>query len=528
MCPCGPLMIMRPMKDTMRKALPLAGTALVLAACLLAAGCTGQAPGGNGTVPAIGLDGTTWDLVSYAQNGSMANALEGTPVTLTFGENTTAGGSAGCNHYSASYMLNGTAITFGPAASTLMYCGKPGVMEQESAYLGLLGTVKTCEVKDDTLTFFDENGTAVLVFKKHVPPEPEPLVGTDWELQWYNDGDAIVSVIAGTTVTAVFTEDGFGGSAGCNHYFGTYAVDGAKMTVGTIGSTEMYCENPGVMEQESTYLGLLGTVASFTIEGEELTLLDANGTKVLMFAKAVPPEPKPLVGTNWTLESLHTGDAVSSVIAGSEITAVFGEDGKVAGSAGCNNYFATYTVNGTAMTIGTAGSTRMACPDEGIMKQESTYLMLLGTVAAFTIEGDRLSLMDENGTAVLVFKEAEAPVALPLVGTTWVLHAYHRGDIATQVLKGTEITAVFGEDGKVAGSAGCNNYFASYNLSGSSLTFGPAGSTKMTCAEPEGIMKQEETYLSILKAVRSYEIEEGQLKLLDERGWRLLAFNAKA
>ena len=400
-----PLLLMRPMKDTMRKALPLAGTALVLAACLLAAGCTGQAPGGNETVPAIDLDGTTWDLVSYAQNGSMVNALEGTPVTLVFGENKTAGGSAGCNHYSASYTVNGKAITFGPAGSTLMYCMKPGVMDQESAYLGLLGTVKTYEFRDGALTFFDGNGTAVLEFKKHVPPTPEPLVGTDWTLASYHTGDAIVSVIAGTTVTAVFTEDGFGGSAGCNHYFGTYTVDGAKMTVGALGFTEMYCENPGVMDQESTYLGLLGSVASFAIEGEELTLMDANGTKVLMFVKAVPPEPEPLVGTNWTLESLHTGDAVSSVIAGSGITAVFGDDGKVTGSAGCNNYFASYNLSGSSLTFGPAGSTKMSCAEpEGVMEQESTYLGLLEAMKSYTIEGDRLSLLDENGTAVLDFR----------------------------------------------------------------------------------------------------------------------------
>ncbi|WP_342675795.1 META domain-containing protein [Methanofollis sp. UBA420] len=523
-------MVMRPMKDTMRKALPLAGTAIVLAACLLAAGCTGQAPGGkdNETVQGIDLNGTAWDLVSYAQNSSMVNALEGTPVTLVFGENATAGGSAGCNAYSASYTVDGKAITFGPAISTQMYCMKPGVMEQESAYLGLLNTVKTYEVKDDTLTFFDEKGTAVLVFKKHVPPEPEPLVGTAWELQWYHDGDAVVSVIAGSEVTAVFDEAGkVAGSAGCNRYFASYTVNGTEMTIGQAGSTLMACTDEDVMKQESTYLRLLGTVASFSIEGEELTLMDANGTKVLMFAKAVPPQPKPLTGTNWTLESLHTGDAVSSVIAGSEITAVFDEDGRIAGSAGCNRYFATYTVNGTEMTIGPAGSTLMACTDEDIMKQESTFLSLLESVASFTIEGDRLSLMDGNGTAVLVFKEAQAPVALPLVGTTWVLDTYHLGDIAVRVIEGTEITAVFGEDGKVTGSAGCNNYFATYNLSGSSLTFGPAGSTKKICAEPEGIMAQEERYLSILKAVRSYEIEGNQLKMLDMNGWRIFAFNAK-
>ena len=51
-----------------------------------------------------------------------------------------------------------------------------------------------------------------------------------------------------------------------------------------------------------------------------------------MFTRTIPPAPQPLVGTNWTLESFHTADAVSSVISGTTINAVFGEDGKVSGS----------------------------------------------------------------------------------------------------------------------------------------------------------------------------------------------------
>lgn len=399
------------MKQMTRRTLPLLGVAVVLAACLLAAGCTGQAPDGtdNKTEWGIDLNGTSWDLTSYAQNGSMKDVLADTPVTLVFGENATASGSAGCNSYSTTYTLNKTAgITFGPTASTLMYCPQKGVMEQESTYLGLLETVRSLKVEDENMTFFDGKGTAVLVFKTHVPPEPEPLVGTEWELQWYHDGDAIVSVIAGT-----------------------------------------------------------------------------------------------------------------------EVTAVFDDEGKVAGSAGCNRYFASYEVDGTEMSIGPAGTTLRACMNEDIAEQERTYLALLNTTTSFAIEGDRLSLMDENGTAVLVFVKTEGPTALPLVGTTWVLDTYHLGDIAVRVIEGTEITAVFGEDGKLTGSGGCNNYFATYNVSGSSLTFGPAGSTKKICAEPEGIMEQEERYLSILKAVRSYEIEGNQLELLDMNGWRIFAFNAK-
>jgi len=285
---CAPFLIMRPMKDTLRRALPLAAAAVVLAACLLAAGCTGQAPGGqdNTTVPETVLDGTAWDLLSYEQNGSMKDALEGTTVTLVFGGNATLSGSAGCNLYSASYTVNGPAIAVGLVVSTLMYCDEPGVMEQESAYLGLLGAVKSFSIEGEKLTLMDENGTVVLVFAKTVRPEPEPLVGTNWTLESIHAGDAVTSVIAGTTVTAVFGEDGkVTGSAGCNRYFASYNVSGMSLSIDQIGSTKMSCTTPdGIMNQEITYLNILGDVKSYAIEGCRLELLDEGGVLVLGFS----------------------------------------------------------------------------------------------------------------------------------------------------------------------------------------------------------------------------------------------------
>ena len=116
------------------------------------------------------------------------------------------------------------------------------------------------------------------------------------------------------------------------------------------------------MEQESSYRGLLDTAASFAIEGDTLTLRDINRTVTLVFEKATPSEPAPLIGTTWTLESLHAGDTVSSVVAGSMITAFFGEDGNLSGSAGCNRYFATCTLSVAYLSFGAdrAGENAMA------------------------------------------------------------------------------------------------------------------------------------------------------------------------
>jgi len=43
--------------------------------------------------------------------------------------------------------------------------------------------------------------------------------------------------------------------------------------------------------------------------------------------------------------------AVTSVLVGSDLTADFGSDGKLAGSAGCNNYSGGYEIDGDKITI---------------------------------------------------------------------------------------------------------------------------------------------------------------------------------
>ena len=96
-------------------------------------------------------------------------------------------------------------------------------------------------------------------------------------------------------------------------------------------------------------------------------------------------------------------------LAGTTINAIFGDDGQVSGSAGCNRYFASFNVTGTSLSIGTAGSTKMACGTPGVMQQESAYLSLLGQAKTYTIKGDRLALADVKGTPILTFAKSVMP-----------------------------------------------------------------------------------------------------------------------
>ena len=190
-----------------------------------------------------------------------------------------------------------------------------------------------------------------------------------------------------------------------------------------------------------------------------------------------------LAGTSWNLTALN-GDNVDPAI---RVTAEFGADGMLSGTSGCNHYNVTYEVDGDSISIGTPMSTMMAC-DEASMNVENAYMTALESAAGYQIDGDTLTLSDADGVAVATFS---ATKEIALAGTSWVVRAYNNGKQAVvSVIIGAEMTAIFGEDGNLSGSAGCNTYNASYQTDDDGLTIGPAASTRMMCAEPEGIMEQ--------------------------------------
>lgn len=66
---------------------------------------------------------------------------------------------------------------------------------------------------------------------------------------------------------------------------------------------------------------------------------------------------------------------------------------------------------------------------------------------------------------------------------------------------------------QATGFAGCNNFFGSYELDGSSLTFGPMGATRMACPDLETGL--EASVFNALESARKWKIEGGELLLLE-------------
>lgn len=97
-----------------------------------------------------------------------------------------------------------------------------------------------------------------------------------WRLESYGEPGNLKTVIQGTEISAEFdgSKETIKGSAGCNHYSGSYEVKGGQLTIpGPLAATEMYCMEPtGVMDQEQEYLTILQLAESYEINGEELRI----------------------------------------------------------------------------------------------------------------------------------------------------------------------------------------------------------------------------------------------------------------
>jgi len=120
------------------------------------------------------------------------------------------------------------------------------------------------------------------------------------------------------------------------------------------------------------------------------------------------PSAPSLEKTAWLLTSYATETGQENVLSNTTVTATF-DNGNITGSAGCNRYSAGYQLSGNGIAISSITSTLMYCtaPD-GVMTQESTYLLLLKNVTAYTISNDRLTLSNDLGDAQLVFNVANA------------------------------------------------------------------------------------------------------------------------
>jgi len=80
------------------------------------------------------------------------------------------------------------------------------------------------------------------------------------------------------------------------------------------------------------------------------------------------------------------------------------------------------------------------------------------------------------------------------------------------IIDSSHLTITFDDKGQVYGSATCNRYGSSYELTGEGLSFGHSLTTKMAC--PEALMNQEQKFLETFNKISQFDINENGALIL--------------
>lgn len=225
------------------------------------------------------------------------------------------------------------------------------------------------------------------------------------------DGRVLVStnvtgrqLVADSEVRLTFDGENLGASGGCNQLGGTWSMEGDVLVVPPdLIMTEMACEPAALMDQDSWLASFLSSRPTVGLDGDTLTLSGGDVTITLLDREVADPD-RPLVGTSWTVDSLVTADAASSVPVDVRVPGLTFDAGRVTVDAGCNTGSGEYEATDRDIAFGPIAITRMAC-DAASMEVEGHVLAVLDGAATYAIEADVLALT--NGDTGLVLRAAE-------------------------------------------------------------------------------------------------------------------------
>jgi heat shock protein HslJ len=150
-----------------------------------------------------------------------------------------------------------------------------------------------------------------------------PLEGTAWVLT----ASSMSSKDLGSMgITADFFKEQMSGQAPVNSYFADYTTEGESIEFGPIGSTLMAGE-PEQMAAESAYFELLGTVTTFSVTEEKLTL-KAGEQEVLGYV------PADQAGSATDVQGAAAGGQDINALAGTLVGMTVAEAEKATADAG--------------------------------------------------------------------------------------------------------------------------------------------------------------------------------------------------
>jgi heat shock protein HslJ len=214
-------------------------------------------------------------------------------------------------------------------------------------------------------------------------------------------GGAPIELVPGTQVRLSFTADGrISANAGCNTMGGPYRLEGSTLVVTDAGVTEMGCD-AARHAQDDWVFGLLTSGPALTLAGNELVLVSGTDSLALLDREIADPD-RPLAGPTWTVESIISGDAVSSVPQGMAATLAFAADGSVQVATGCNEGSGTFSADATTLRISDLVLDTRACADAAGQLESAVLAVLRAETVTHRIEASSLTLQaGTNGLSLV-------------------------------------------------------------------------------------------------------------------------------
>ncbi len=227
-------------------------------------------------------------LVDEWQSGKKIHLAIGDSVAITLASNPTTGFTWLLTNISDDKVLQKTDQKFNAPHSEKPIVGVPG---QEIWTFRAIGAGTSAISMEYSRSWEGGEKSAetfsliITVTDTGITSEATPDENVEWTLVSLEDSSEPQSVIDGTRITLTISQHNsnsmsFKGSAGCNHYFGSFDITNDGIEAGMMGSTEMWCMDEQVMTQENQFLNALGSATGYEFGADSLKIQYDNGVLV--------------------------------------------------------------------------------------------------------------------------------------------------------------------------------------------------------------------------------------------------------
>lgn len=448
------------------------------------------------------LAGSEWDVTMF-NNGreAVVGLIEGTEITLFFGENGELSGNAGCNQYIGSFTTDGDTIQIGQLGSTMRFCAEPeGTMDQESQFLAALQSAATFRIEGDSLEMRTAGDAIALLATKRVevdlpapPPEqPATPIGRVVGTQGLNVRSGPSTAFPVIGVARLGDEGEIVGRSADGRWWAV-SVPSAPNGVGWVSADFVAASNAeNVPVLPAPPLPPTPTPRPTPVPPPPTPTPRPQPTPV--------PQPTPTPGAEiafWAdRTNINQGECATLFWSVQNVQAVW-----------------VYPLGAQYTQFGRAGQgSEVVCP-----AMTTTYEM-------------RVRMRDGSTqfrqvTINVNVPPPPPPPANPLSGTRWDVVNFNDGNAIVTLIDGTRITMEFGANGQLTGNSGCNSYSASYSVTGSVISITPPSGTQRFCESPAGVMDQEARFLAILPRAANFRIDGSRLDITSAGGQILVVAN---